>query len=64
MEYQNMAAAAIVCFSGRQQRIGRYMHLDASKFMKELADEAHAIVLCGGTMSPVSSTHALLFFVS
>jgi hypothetical protein len=35
----------------------QYMHLDASKFMKELAEEAHAIVLCGGTMSPV---HALL----
>jgi hypothetical protein len=29
--------------------------------MKQLADEAHAIVLCGGTMSPVSATHALLF---
>jgi hypothetical protein len=31
------------------------MHLDASKFMKELAEQAHAIVLCGGTMSPVRS---------
>jgi hypothetical protein len=40
------------------------MHLDASKFMKQLADEAHAIVLCGGTMSPVSQRHTrFAFFV-
>ena len=31
--------AAAICISGRQHRVGKYMHLDASKFMKQLADE-------------------------
>ncbi len=55
--------AAAICISGRQHRVGRYMHLDASKFMKQLADEAHAIVLCGGTMSAVSQRHTRLLFL-
>ena len=37
------------------------MHLDASKFMTQLAEQAHAVVLCGGTMSPVGDIISNVF---
>ncbi|KAM7255626.1 hypothetical protein ACFE04_008524 [Oxalis oulophora] len=47
--------------SGQQEGYLKYVMLTGEKVFSEIADEAHAVILAGGTMQPIEETRERLF---